>query len=117
VLRVLQELKRAQRREEIVRSIAESPYLLAAAHRSTVGFAPYENLGNATPDAPLYACAVGLLWCRRVGRVVALLPGEVSLKHPVQNTIVRGQSLQLELTDARAAEKKTLFVGRRPLLF
>jgi hypothetical protein len=135
VLRILQELKRSQlelakagdnrqvlqnsldRYEEIVRTIADSPYLLAVAQRSAIAFAPYENLPAIKPGTPLYACSYGLLVCRSVGRVAAVLAGEVAVKHPVHNSVLRGQSLQLELTDARAAEQKTLFVGGRPLLF
>ena len=134
VLRILQELERSQlelakagenrqvlqnsldRYEELVRSIADSPYLLAVAQRSAIAFAPYENLAGVEPGTPLYACTYGLLVCRNVGRVAAVLAGEVSLKHPVHNTMLRGQSLKLELTDARAAEQKTLFIGHRPLL-
>jgi hypothetical protein len=135
VLRILQELKRAQlelakagderqvlqkslaRHDEIVRSIAESPYLLAVAQKSTIAFTPYANLAKVKPGAPLYACSLGLFWCRQVGQVVAVLPGEVSLEHPLQKQTLRGQSVQLRLTDAKAAEDKTLFAGGRPLLF
>ena len=133
VLRILQELKRAQlelakaadnrkvlqnslgRYDEIVRSIAESPYLLAVAQKSTIAFTPYANLTKVKAGAPLYACSLGLFWCRRVGEVVKVLPGEVSLKHPMRNELLRGQSVQLRLGDAEAAEDKTLFVGGRPL--
>lgn len=133
VLGIVQQLARAQlelararddrrvlrdslaRADEIVRSIAESPYLRALQQKSTIAFAPYANLAKVEPGAPLYACALGLLVCRRVGEVTALLPGEVSLQHPMRNRALRGRSVQLRLTDARAAEDKTLFAGGRPL--
>jgi hypothetical protein len=135
VLRVLQELKRSQlelakavdtrallensleRYEEIVQSMAASPLLLAAQRRSTVAFVPYDNVSGLRAGTPLYGCAAGLVWCRRVGEVVGVLAGEVTFKHPTQNTMLRGQSVQVKLADARAAEHKVLFAGGRPLLF
>lgn len=135
VLRILQELRRSQlelakagdnrqvlqnsldRYDEIVRTINDSPYLLAAAHKTNLALAPYENLPNMKPGAPIFACDYGFVMCRRVGEVKAVLAGEVALKHPVQNTMLRGLPLQLDLTDARAAEEKSLFAGRPPLGF
>jgi hypothetical protein len=135
VLRMLQDVKRAQlelakardnkrvlaagveRYQRLVGAIAESPYLRAVQHQGTIAFVPYENLSRMQPGTSLYSCALGLLWCHRVGQVVAVLPGELPFKHPLHNSMVRGQAVQVALTDGRAAERKTLFAGGRPILF
>jgi len=48
---------------------------------------------------------------------VALLPGEMAYKHPLHNSQLRGQPVQLALGDMHDAERKVLFVGGRPILF
>ena len=78
---------------------------------------PYDNLDKVKPGAPLYSCAVGLFFCHKVGSVVAVLAGEMTFKHPLHNTMLRGQAVQLKLDDARMAEKPVLFAGGRPILF
>jgi hypothetical protein len=60
---------------------------------------------------------VGLFFCKKVGEVVEVLGGELSVKHPMTNAMLRGQSVQVQLTDTRAAERKVLFAGGRPILF
>ena len=135
MLRILQDLKRSQvelakardnkkvlqrslaRYDKIVSSISDSPWLRAVERKDTIAFVPYDNLDHAKPGAPLYACAAGMFFCSRVGKVVAVLSGEMTVKHPLHNTMLRGQSVQVELTDPKAAERKVLFAGGRPLLF
>jgi hypothetical protein len=135
VLRILQDLKRSQvelakardskkvlekslaRYEQIVRTISESPWLRAVERKDTIAFVPYDNLDKAKPGAPLYACSVGLFFCHQVGKVVAVLAGEMTLKHPLHNTMLRGQSVQVELKNPKDAESKVLFAGGRPILF
>ena len=66
--------------------------------------------------APLYACALGFVACRRAGAVVDVLPGEMEVRHPFHaGHALRGQAVQVELTDPRAAAEAVLFVGRAPL--
>jgi uncharacterized coiled-coil protein SlyX len=135
VLRILQDLKRAQvelakardsqavlkksleRYEKMVTTISESPYLRAVEGKDTIAFVPYDNMGGVKPGAPLYACSMGPLFCSKVGQIVALMPGEMSFKHPLHNTQLRGQPVQVQLTDAHTAERKVLFAGGRPMLF
>lgn len=135
VLRILQDLKRSQvelakarddkkvlqkslaRYDRIVRSISESPWLRAVERKEAIAFVPYDNLDHAKPGAPLYSCALGMFFCSRVGTVEAVLAGEMTVKHPLHNTMLRGQSVQVALTDPKAAERKVLFAGGRPLLF
>ena len=64
---------------------------------------------------PLYGCLIGVVWCGRVGRIVDRLPGEVVFNHPFHNRAVRGLAVQVDLDDARWAERPVLFSRR--LLF
>jgi Tfp pilus assembly protein PilV len=109
--------KSLERFDKIVTTIESAPLLRAVAGKDVIAFVPYENLDRATAGAPLYACWLGPLFCRRVGQVTALLPGEMLYKHPLHNNQLRGQPVQVQLTDKRYAERKVLFAGGRPLLF
>jgi hypothetical protein len=135
ILRMLQDMKRAEvelakardnhdaigkslgRYDQIVHTIQDSPYLRAAQKKDTIAFFPYDNVDKVKPGAPLYACAVGLFFCTRVGKVVTVLAGETLFKHPLNNTMLRGQSVQLQLDDPKTGERPVLFAGGRPVLF
>ena len=135
VLKIVQDVKRAEvelakarddrgvlqrsleRYDKMVRTLQDSPFLRALDGRGTVAFVPYDNLDRVKPGAPVYGCAVGPLFCKKVGSVVALLDGEMSYKHPLHNTQLRGQPVQITLGNAKDAERKVLFVGGRPILF
>jgi hypothetical protein len=77
---------------------------------------PYENLGGVRPGAQLYGCALMLLWCRPVGEVTQVLEGEVSLRHPVRQQMLRGVMVELSLGERQWAQEQLLHVGRPPLL-
>jgi hypothetical protein len=135
MLRTVQEIKRVEvelakavdtrnvlqasleRYNKIVKTLSEAPLLRAVEGRDTIAFVPYDNLDRAKAGAPLYSCWIGPPFCRNVGKVIAPLPGEMSYKHPLHNSQLRGQPLQVQLTDKHAAEKKVLFAGGRPILF
>ncbi|QRO01815.1 hypothetical protein JRI60_23750 [Archangium violaceum] len=104
------------RYDALLASIRSSPWLEAIERGLTVGFVPYENLGNAGAGTPLYRCALKLLWCREVGMVGQPLQGEVTVKHPVRQTMLRGVMVELELRDERWAREELLHLGRPPLL-
>jgi hypothetical protein len=101
--------------EQITRSLAGSPFALGADQKSTVIFVPYENLANVAPGAPLYACSVPLLGCHQVGKVGAVIDGELLQPHPVLGQDVRGVMVHVLLDDPRASQKPVLHVGRKPL--
>jgi len=135
VLKIVQDVKRAEvelakardnhgvlqrsleRYDKMVRTLSESPFVRAVDGKDTIAFVPYDNLGAVKAGAPVYGCAIGPLFCKRVGSIVTLLPGEMAYKHPLHNSQLRGQPVQLQLTDSRDAERKVLFVGGRPVLF
>jgi len=51
-----------------------------------------------------------------VGVVGHALTGEVAVKHPVRQTMLRGVMVELELRDERWAREELLHLGRPPLL-
>jgi hypothetical protein len=104
------------RQDEIIAGLAGSPYLRALSARASVALVPYDHLEHAAPGTPVLACRVAMVVCREVGRVIAVLPGEVSFKHPRREKMMRGQMIELELTEPAAARKDLLFLGSAPLL-
>ena len=104
------------RYDGLLGSIQRSPWMEAIQRGLTVGFVPYENLENAAAGTPLYRCALTLVWCREVGRVGRVLEGEVTLKHPVRQTMMRGVMVELELGEERWAREQLLHLGRPPLM-
>jgi len=113
-LRALDEA--AGRYEKLLASIHASPHLRALEGNLAVAFVPYENLENARPGTPLYACAAKLVWCRQVGVVGETLEGEVAVKHPIRQHFLRGVMVELQLQDGVSAQEELLHLGRPPLL-
>jgi hypothetical protein len=107
-----------ERKDAVLASLRQSPYLRASDATRNVAFVPYGNLGDVEPGAPVYGCALGMVFCGRVGKVVEVLPGEVVFKHPHREKTLRGRMVELALDDDEdaAAEDDVLFVGGRPLL-
>ena len=106
------------RYDDIIRAIRESPLLVAADGKITVVLVPYDNLGAVKKGGPLYACALNFVACHKVGVVVDVMAGEMEVHHPFHGSrALRGQAVQVQLTDARAAAEPVLFAGRAPLLF
>ena len=105
-----------QRQESLVDSLNKSPYLRALADDANVAFVPYSNMDNVSVGTPVYSCALEFVICSKVGKVVEIMPGEVSFKHPRRDKMMRGQMVSIELDDGDAAENDVLFVGGRPLL-
>jgi hypothetical protein len=46
-----------------------------------------------------------------------VLPGEIQFKNPHRDTQVRGQMVELKMTDSDAATDEVLFIGGEPLGF
>jgi hypothetical protein len=105
------------RQDKIIAGIKDSAYLRALDDKAVVAQVPYGNLENAKVGTPLYACDVGMVWCHQVGTVGAVLPGEVQFKNPKRDTLIRGQLVELQMTDSDAATEEMLFVGGEPLGF
>jgi hypothetical protein len=103
------------RYDHILGTIQKSPFLRAIDRRVTVAFVPYTNLPGLGQGEPLFGCRLQVLACAAMGKVVEVLPGEVVVKHPLHNTLLRGQMVQIELSNGSAAEQPVLFAGRPPL--
>jgi hypothetical protein len=107
---------RVAEQAELVKRLADSPYIAAAENKRVVGFVPYQNLSNVQPGATLYGCSWGLVRCHKVGKVLSLLDGEVQDVHPHDDSVQRGVMLEVQLTDPQAAEENVLFAGSKPFL-
>lgn len=97
-----------------VERVGSSYYLKARNEKIVVGFVPYENLSSATPGTSLYRCKWGLLNCTEVGKVLSVLDGEVSERHPEKDRMLRGVMIEMALRDAHAGEDSVLFSGGKP---
>jgi hypothetical protein len=107
---------RIKDQEEVVGRLAQSPYLKAIESKVTLAFVANQNLKNVKIGSPLYGCAWGLVWCRKVGTVKVVLDGEVQDIHPHDESIQRGLMVEVGVTDWGASET-VLFAGSKPLWF
>jgi hypothetical protein len=103
------------RQETIIAGLKLAPYLRAVSVGANVAFIPYDNLDGVETGEPLYRCALGMIFCREVGQIKEVMPGEVSFKHPHREKLLRGRMVELDLEKKDAAEEDVLFVGGRPL--
>jgi hypothetical protein len=107
---------RMKDQDAVVNRLAQSPYLKAIENKVTLTFVPNQNLKNVRIGGPLYGCAWGLVWCRKVGTVKAVLEGEVQDIHPHDESIQRGLMVEVDVTEWGANEI-VLFAGSKPLWF
>jgi hypothetical protein len=103
------------REDSIIAGLKQSSYLRALDDHATVAMIPYENLESVAAGSALYGCRFAMVDCHQVGTVLEVLPGEVQFKHPHRDTEVRGQMIELKMTDPDAAQDEVLFLGRAPL--
>jgi hypothetical protein len=83
----------------------------------TIAFVPYHTLDDIAAGDPVFGCAAQVVWCTPVGRVGATIEGEVTAKHPVYGSDLRGKFVRLELDSADRAQDSVLHVGRPPMFF
>jgi hypothetical protein len=107
---------RIKDQDAVVNRLAQSPYLKAIENKVTLAFVANQNLKNVKLGTPLYGCIWGLVWCRKVGTVKAVLDGEVQDIHPHDESIQRGLMLEVDVTEWGASEA-VLFAGSKPLWF
>ncbi len=103
--------------DSVISIIQESPLLLAAEGELTIAFAPYENLSEIAEGDPVYGCWARVIGCRVIGKVGKTIEGEVTAKHPVYGSDLRGKFVRLELSERAWAEEVVLHVKRPPLFF
>jgi len=97
----------------------QSPYYLNASgtNRLYFAFVPYDNQASAKVGTPIYDCYLDMILCRKVGTVKQIFLGEEDITHPIFKTQVRGFTIQMDLSHPNSAKSKTVFLGRKPLLF
>jgi hypothetical protein len=103
------------RQDQTITDLKQGAWLRALHDKATVALVPYKNLDNIKAGTPIYACRAGFLVCRQVGTVLEVLRGEITFKHPHRDQMLRGQMVELRMTDADAATDDVMFVGSRPL--
>jgi hypothetical protein len=113
--RSLAELDQALvRYDEILNALEDAPMLRATQAGLALAFVPYDNQERVVQGAPVYACRLGVLFCRRVGRVETYWEGEVKQPHPIYGREQRGQLAELVLDDPKFAKYDVLHVNRAP---
>jgi hypothetical protein len=105
--------------KKAIRTTQDNPYFVAAQSSAPVemAFLPFDNQGAVTVESPVYDCALSFVWCAKVGTVARVFTEEERATNPVFKTDLRGTFIQLALTEHEAVKSKTLFIGRKPLLF
>ena len=107
---------RIKDQDAVVNRLAQSPYLKAIDNKVTLAFVANQNLKNVKIGGPLYGCLWGLVWCRKVGTVKAVLDGEVQDIHPHDESVQRGLMVEVDVSEWGGNEA-VLFVGSKPLWF
>lgn len=100
--------------DAIVKRLEQAPYLRAVNQKIVLAFVPYQNLRNVKIGTKLYGCALGLVACSNVGKVTAVLEGEVDSVHPHDESIQRGVMVEIDVSSSSAGET-VLFAGGKPL--
>ncbi len=111
----LESLKlRMEEQDKVVKRLARSPYLKAIDGRIVFAFVPYQNLKNVKVGTKLYGCSWGLVACHGVGKITAVLEGEVSDQHPHDQSVQRGVMVEVNVSSSAAGDS-VLFAGGKPL--
>ncbi|MGC1484511.1 MAG: hypothetical protein WA789_12020 [Candidatus Acidiferrum sp.] len=111
--------RQIDRLRQAIATAKQSPYYLNATGGQTVYFAfvPYDNRASAVPGRPIYDCYLNMIVCRKVGDVKQIFTGEQEAIHPIFRTPIRGFLIQMDLNGDDSAKSRTLFLGRKPILF
>lgn len=102
---------------KIKKNLELSPYIRASESPVTVALVPYDNLSKVRVNEPVFTCLYEFVWCKKIGIVKMILPGETSMRSPLKSEEIRGQMIELELDDNSWGEARALMVGRPPLFF
>ena len=114
-----EESRQIDRLRQAIVTAKQSPYYLNASgeQRLYFAFVPYDNQTSAVAGGPVYDCYLNMVVCRNVGTVKQIFAGEEGAIHPIFKTQIRGFLIQMNLDHADSAKSKTVFLGRKPLLF
>jgi hypothetical protein len=116
---LLEDNRQIDRLREAIQTAKLSPYYLSASGGKQLYFAfvPYDNQASAAAGGAVYDCYLNMIVCRKVGTVNQAFPGEEAAIHPIFKTNIRGSLIQMNLDHPESAKSKTVFLGRKPLLF
>lgn len=95
--------------DEVEGKLRTRPAMMAMEQRVNLAFVPYTQIEGVNANARVLDCVWGLFFCKDVGAVTRVVPGEVILPDPWGNQ-ARGQYAVLDLADEHAAKSKTLRV-------
>ena len=114
-----EESRQIDRLRQAITTAKQSPYYLNASGGQTLyfSFVPYDNQASAAAGQPVYDCYLNMIACRKVGSVKQIFTGEETAIHPIFKTNIRGFLIQMNLEHPNSAKSKTVFLGRKPLLF
>ena len=114
-----EESRQIDRLRQAIQTAKQSPYYLNASGEKTLYFAfvPYDNQASALAGSPIYDCYLNMVVCRKVGTLKQIFAGEEAAIHPIFKTQIRGFFIQMNLDHAQSAKSKTVFLGRKPVLF
>jgi CII-binding regulator of phage lambda lysogenization HflD len=114
-----EESRQIDRLRQAIQTAKQSPYYLNASGEKTLYFAfiPYDNQASAVAGSPIYDCYLNMVACRKVGSLKQIFAGEETAIHPIFKTQIRGFLVQMNLDHAESAKSKTVFLGRKPMLF
>ncbi len=106
-----------QRIQQATSVATGTPYYQTASSSGPVylAFVPYEHQKGVVAGTPIYDCYLEFVGCRYVGSVKQVFQDEEKVQNPILKTDMRGFLVQLELSDTRAIQSKTLFAGNKPL--
>jgi hypothetical protein len=114
-----EDTRQIDRLRQAITTAKQSPYYLIASGGQTLYFAfvPYDNTASAAAGSAVYDCYLNMILCRKVGEVKQIFTGEQQAIHPIFKTQIRGFLIQMNLNGNEAAKSRTVFLGRKPLLF
>ena len=114
-----EESQQINRLRQAIQTAKQSPYYLNASGEKTLYFAfvPYDNQASAVAGSPIYDCYLNMVACHKVGTVKQIFVGEETAIHPIFKTQIRGFLVQMNLEHGEPAKSKTVFLGRKPVLF
>ena len=95
--------------------LAQSPYLKAIDHKVVLAFVPYQNLKHMKVGTKLYGCSWGLVACSNVGKVTAVLDGEVTTSIRTTRASQRGHDGRDRCLRVGGRAQTVLFAGGKPL--
>lgn len=92
---------------DVMAQIESRPLYRATREHMDVAFVPYEQLDGVHAGARLLQCEAGIFFCRDVGSINEVLPGEIVTQDP-WGDLARGRYAVLTLSDAAAVRERIL---------